>query len=94
MVAHLAELHEHIQQADSIRPSQLVEGVSVFLKDLDVPPLLHFRQSNVQLGFFLGRKRRGHIFLDTTQHEGAQNLERKNKVISFLSFQNDKAFQK
>mmetsp|Transcript_73672 Transcript_73672/g.206831 ORF Transcript_73672/g.206831 Transcript_73672/m.206831 type:complete len:305 (+) Transcript_73672:1639-2553(+) len=73
MVANLSQLHEHVQQANSIRATQFVELMGIFGEDLDIPFLLHFGETNVELGFLLGRKRGCHVLFDPTQHEWPQN---------------------
>ena len=73
VIANLAQLHQNIQQANSIRPSEFVEFMGILIEHLDIPIGLHLGQTNVQLGFLFRWQCRCDVLLDPTQHEWSQD---------------------
>mmetsp|Transcript_14522 Transcript_14522/g.42533 ORF Transcript_14522/g.42533 Transcript_14522/m.42533 type:complete len:379 (+) Transcript_14522:1826-2962(+) len=73
MIAHLAQLHEDVEESDLGGSPQGVQFVRVLGQDLLVPLLLHGGQSDEQLGLLLGGEGVGDVLLDATEHERPQD---------------------
>jgi len=72
VVAALAQLHDHVEQARAVRAP--VDGGHVLLQERLVPLALHLGHADFQDGLFFGRQAALDVRLEAAQQEGAQDL--------------------
>jgi hypothetical protein len=72
VVAALAQLHDHVEQAGAVRAT--IQRSNVLLQQGGVPLALHLAHADLEDGLLLGRQPALHVALDAAQQEGAQHL--------------------
>ena len=73
MVADLAELHEHVEQLDAVRPAEALRECASLERILVYQSALHFGHADVELDLDLRRQVLLHVLLDAPQHERSQD---------------------
>ena len=63
MIAHLLELHEHIQELDSILGTHAIHSCNISCDDFLVELLLKLSKANKHVNFLLGRQVMLYVYL-------------------------------
>ena len=69
VITHLLELHEHIEELDSILRTHSIDSGNISSNDFFVELLLKLSETNKHVDFFLGWQIMLNIYLKSPQHE-------------------------
>ena len=69
VITHLFELHEHIEELDSILRTHSIDSGNISSDDFFVKLLLKLSETNKHVDFFLGWQIMLNIYLKSPQHE-------------------------